>query len=151
MRCWFFQIVVMVSSVVLIMSILTWMRSSFSYEGVVVLRGDTLYVVGYGGGDFIFDRYSLTLAKPSDGSIKSKLWSGESELDSLIGDFEWTIVPMWHVAALSSVLPFVWLLSIRKRRQTYRSNNGLCVACGYDLTGSPCECPECGTAAVRSA
>ena len=58
------------------------------------------------------------------------------------GGFE---VSLWPVAALTAVLPALWLLRGRRvalaRR---RSAAGLCPSCGYDLRATPGACPECG-------
>jgi hypothetical protein len=61
-------------------------------------------------------------------------------------------VPHWFVILAGAVLPGAWFH--RRRRAGYRSRRGLCLACGYDLRGSPDRCPECGAitqAASRSA
>ena len=50
--------------------------------------------------------------------------------------------PIWRVSRAS-------VLALRARR---RRRGGLCVACGYDLRGSPAggRCPECGAELIRS-
>ena len=53
--------------------------------------------------------------------------------------------PHWVLVVVLSLLPLHWywmdVLCPRRRR-----TRGLCVKCGYDLTGaSKCRCPECGT------
>jgi hypothetical protein len=59
------------------------------------------------------------------------------------------LIPHWFVAGLASLLPLKWIRDHRRRRQ--RVSLGLCLACGYNLTGNVSgTCPECGTA-VRSA
>ncbi len=52
-------------------------------------------------------------------------------------------VPLYAVLMVRAVLA---------ARRTYRREHGLCVNCGYDLTGNVSgRCPECGTAIVSRA
>jgi hypothetical protein len=55
--------------------------------------------------------------------------------------------PHWLVAAVTASPALAWLaLVVPKRvRLRRRKRLGLCLACGYDLWGSPGRCPECGT------
>lgn len=50
--------------------------------------------------------------------------------------------PHWFVVALCGVLPAVWLVRFRRRREWLR--RGRCRRCGYDLRATPDRCPECG-------
>jgi hypothetical protein len=58
----------------------------------------------------------------------------------------WMIwVPYWPVALATGVLPAAWWRawwrrSLIERRRLKR----LCLGCGYDLRGTPAQCPECG-------
>jgi hypothetical protein len=53
----------------------------------------------------------------------------------------WNIfVPYWFVIAITSILPVMWLMRIRRRRH----RPGTCRQCGYDLRATPERCPECG-------
>jgi hypothetical protein len=54
----------------------------------------------------------------------------------------WT--PLWLVILFSvlPVVPRVARMAIRRRR----IQAGRCISCGYDLRGSPAQCPECGRA-----
>lgn len=54
--------------------------------------------------------------------------------------------PLWSVAAALLLPPLARLRSIL--RDVRRRRSGRCVACGYDLRGSPGRCPECGAAAA---
>ena len=60
------------------------------------------------------------------------------------------LLPYWMPIAATAALPALWLgLNIRRRvRSRRRLRAGLCVRCGYDLTGNVSgACPECGAAA----
>jgi hypothetical protein len=51
-------------------------------------------------------------------------------------------VPHWLLAALTAIVPAAWLRVTLIRRRRFRA--GRCLACGYDLRGTPERCPECG-------
>jgi hypothetical protein len=52
------------------------------------------------------------------------------------------VVPYWFLALCTGLLPAVWVRHRIRRRRALRT--GCCVYCGYDLRGSPDQCPECG-------
>lgn len=55
-------------------------------------------------------------------------------------------LPLWASVLLFSAYPFVALIGSRARLRHRRRVRGLCVECGYDLTGNVSgKCPECGT------
>jgi hypothetical protein len=65
------------------------------------------------------------------------------------GDFAVYIsLPHWLFVVFSAILPAAWL--IRMRRQRRRLRDGLCERCGYDLRGTPGQCPECGDVNTRT-
>lgn len=51
-------------------------------------------------------------------------------------------VPFWPIV-LVSTFPSILAL-VRLSRRGKRIRGGRCLSCGYDLRGSPGECPECG-------
>jgi hypothetical protein len=58
-----------------------------------------------------------------------------------------TDVPIWFLVLLTTPLA-AWCLvrELRVRRHRHRILHGLCLSCGYDLTGNVSGiCPECGT------
>ena len=60
-------------------------------------------------------------------------------------------VPLWLPLALLAAAPAARAAAFaRGRRRKARLRRGLCPACGYDLRGTPGECPECGTCVATS-
>jgi hypothetical protein len=55
-------------------------------------------------------------------------------------------VPYWLPVLITAIMPSWWVALQRRRRlRAWRSRAGLCVSCGYDLTGNTSGvCPECG-------
>lgn len=61
-------------------------------------------------------------------------------------------IPYWLVIAASAFLPVTHAIRLRRDQiSRYRSSQGLCLACGYDLRESRERCPECGTPTAPSA
>jgi hypothetical protein len=56
-------------------------------------------------------------------------------------------LPLWPIATLFTGLVLIGPV-IRYARRARRRRQNLCVACGYDLRGTPESCPECGRAAA---
>ena len=65
-------------------------------------------------------------------------------------DVQLRSVPYWQPTLALALPPPLWfaLWARRSTRLRRRRRSGLCVACGYDLRGSPDRCPECGTVPV---
>ncbi len=72
-------------------------------------------------------------------------YSHQKQIDARgngVSDYH-AIFPLWESAALTVVLPLVWLRSWKSGR--HNALRGLCQKCGYDLRATPERCPECGT------
>jgi hypothetical protein len=55
-------------------------------------------------------------------------------------------IPYWPFILICLIPPSVLLMrALVQRRRLRRSQDGLCIKCGYDLRASPGRCPECGT------
>jgi hypothetical protein len=53
------------------------------------------------------------------------------------------VAPLWLVVCAFAMPPL--RIAIRGLRRWRRWRGGQCLRCGYDLRGSECRCPECGT------
>jgi hypothetical protein len=61
------------------------------------------------------------------------------------------VLPLWFLAIAFAVMPGVAVRRVRREvRAERRRAENRCVACGYDLRGSPGPCPECGTSAAQA-
>jgi hypothetical protein len=59
-------------------------------------------------------------------------------------------IPLWMALVLTGCPTLARLLGpVRRRRK--RRRKGLCLKCGYDLSGGRGQCPECGTGAAEAA
>ena len=52
-------------------------------------------------------------------------------------------IPFWSITVATGVLPLAVFVRSKFRRR--RVAKHACAECGYDLRGSPGQCPECGT------
>jgi len=89
----------------------------------------------------------IRVAVPSGGT--ALLPYGPSDISPLVPWLEGTpylaiIVPYWAIALVIGVYPIDRFR--RVLRGAIRRHRGCCVACGYDLRGTPARCPECGDA-----
>lgn len=93
-------------------------------------------------------------------SGRREMWLGAVERDDAVtpqggvlgpttGGYPCHLVRVSYCPAIVALLlPWGALLAAKRRernRRLYRSKNGLCLECGYDLRATPERCPECGT------
>jgi hypothetical protein len=69
-------------------------------------------------------------------------WSGAADQDSVATG---VLLPHWLLVLTFAIAPARWLMARRRSILVHhRLSAGLCLACGYDLRGTPDRCPECG-------
>jgi hypothetical protein len=61
-----------------------------------------------------------------------------------LGIYDAIAFPIWYAIIALSIIPACRLAG-RMFQRVRRIKRGCCIACGYDLRGSPQQCPECGT------
>lgn len=82
-------------------------------------------------------RHALGFAYVSGNSFYQYRWSRPV--------FRIVVIPFWAIVLVTAALPTWWFR--RRRRIRHWQRAGRCRACGYDLRGSPQQCPECGVPA----
>ena len=89
-----------------------------------------------------------TIAKSKDTKDLGILLSGDGKLPGVFGQSRWMAIPYLTPLLAFAALPTIVAMSAWRRRR--RNRRGLCRHCGYDLRGSPAQCPECGTRTVET-
>ena len=59
-----------------------------------------------------------------------------------LGWFRIIAIPYWFIVLVTAIVPVRWWRRHRRRRRW--QTQGRCPGCGYNLTGTPDHCPECG-------
>ncbi len=87
---------------------------------------------------------------PADTDTESRLFDfGRMRVRQSGLHFDSVWCPIWFPIVLFGVMPAVWVVRFRTRRE--RSLRGRCRRCGYDLRATRDRCPECGTALAGAA
>ena len=69
---------------------------------------------------------------------------GPTRPDVIRSRYVGVIIPYWCFLVVFFPLPAIWI--VRRRRQSRRQKQSLCLSCGYNLTANTSGvCPECGT------
>ncbi len=136
----------------LVISVGVWGVSYFS----VYYRGNSFLTTAYGG-HFQYLHTDQPWAERTDGENYRMGWQvmGYHGFGTLwwpwftLDPTYWTVhIPLWMPTVVFVFLfPYVYLPLHRMRK---RRRKGLCLKCGYDLTGNVSGvCPECGTEIKR--
>ena len=129
----------------------------WSNDGVHLRSGKQLYVNGLSGaiqiGYGYFFHCGMGLRDDQvrvAGFVLTRTYypSKHGTAPSFLGSHCSVNIPLWFPTVAFAALPAFTLLRIGSRRRRWREKHGLCVACGYSLTGNLSGgCPECGTIA----
>ncbi|MCH7814157.1 MAG: hypothetical protein IID40_09075 [Planctomycetes bacterium] len=74
------------------------------------------------------------------------VWSRSYYLGAEDDTLSWDLtVELWAPSVGLAAYPVVFIICTPIRRRRFRRAHGLCIYCGYDLTGNvSARCPECG-------
>jgi hypothetical protein len=147
-----FNVLAMLSLLLCVAVLVSWVHSHRSYDavgfwpfpssprvyGVITDEGTICFaVLNEGNGD---RRWAWRHSKQHDLKTQVRVYAGFV----LHRDPKGYVVGLPHLVLclLTAVAPALWLA--RRRRQP---GAGLCRQCGYDLRATPDRCPECGAVA----
>jgi len=172
MRRRLFNIIAMISALMLGVVVLFWVRSYlpngdtarwyrqpkifefFSHDGILWITGGTLVSDRYkvpGGWEGSFWPLQQTWY-PSLGDLEAHTYWGfkldrwKRSQPGLHGDSLDLVMPYWFLATLSAILP---LIAFRRWIRSRHHDPSACPTCGYDLRATPDRCPECGAVASQ--
>jgi hypothetical protein len=98
-----------------------------------------------------FDEDYPPLARLHEREFVPRRWAlGGASIERVIrvpGGRVWAVsLPLWMPFVVFSSYPLLTFVHHLRHRRRYRLQQGLCVTCGYDLTGNVSGiCSECGT------
>jgi hypothetical protein len=114
-------------------------------------RNMTNFAITVSSRDETWDGWGLTVVRGRGNAIDLVGSRTTSGAPSPALWFTVVAVPHWLVTSVAAFPALLWCAAVvpKRRRLSRRRRLGLCLACGYDLRGSPERCPECGTIPAR--
>ena len=148
------NVLTLISLIILIISLSTWIISSPAYS---VIRGDSQFILVIPLNEAT--RTQMRQRDPEDTRKGWQSWIRDDKPTFSFGgialhrfhttsvNYLGIAIPYWSLALFSSILPLIWLIRSRLRRQNKSST--CCPSCGYDIRATPERCPECGAIPQR--
>ncbi len=170
MRRWFFNIAAAKSMLLMLATVVLWVRSGSYNEGITHREGHCAEWFSHQDGSCEFglltwhnldrgcDWVDHNWEYESNTGLNYEFLRSRAEANHRVLGVEYIRtdhnfftaevyrVQYWLIALLAAVLPVLWIWTDARRRR--RIARGQCGNCGYDMRGSEGACPECGTGAA---